>query len=931
MRIFFCGVPVYLSTGHMKQCLKIGITVLAALHIALPATCVVSTLVESYPANRLDEDVKSPIHGQHRRLHTADQLGSANHAELKRYFEEQDVLWDNFFANTTTPASEDRLTYRSNRFVFAGPVKFSSGWFLGSSSSRRSLYDIVRCDTIESIKAWSRPLDIALAAKHSTGATGCQIIATTRDKFFMSNFNKDGTLLWVTPEGVGVRKTYLMRIGDGKTMTRIFRKTELIDGMAVSSLDILLKVIPSGTHRGITWTPNSKGVFYVTGGPVEQKTQSPRYRLMYHKLGTSPAKDIFIEEWHSEYPMVSMSDDGRYLIVRETRVDGSDTQPAHLSCCVVDLSNLPWLSSIRRISSLPSRLGDVFSLDGRDLTAIAGQGYRLTTRVTTEEPLSLLFMTGPPLVMYMKVQLADPCRIVKIPWRLVEDSVGDGCSPLGLGPLSGFTGAQVDMNLHYTERVLLGCEVVVKYGTCSLFSHAWKLRDQHFLVEDILGFVLYQEDEFAQRLTADPWFGRLSRAAPLSLGVQGFSDVVEEHDKTYVTINNNIAGDTCSCSIITVERLATDFKVHTDHLWIQHIGTPARSPEDYESPMLPKRNVTTGIVSGLVATVDDDFVLFQLEDPMRSGDTMVGITGGWHIGTALTDSYPEARNVTQWNRIVPDSYQFNIACVARISTLIPSSVPLPQRIPILIIEGSDPSLVGPWLSLISWKYRGAIAVRRGRRLSSASDKDMKNRFFESVVRFSNLNRDLLRHIVKFVAYARGSDCLDLVNAMYDNPGCFDRVVLEDPSKPLVSEWATASIPIPSVALSEYPNVLISFSEDDKNSTVSAVEYVGELQAQLTNADQFDRAILLAATQPSVKALSQYRTTDMIHADFKAFFMAPFDAADGTAIDLFRDSRGNAVSRLKSPESTLSIDAVTVSKLAGMFLLFGWAAHVGGGL
>eukprot|EP00921_Rhytidocystis_pertsovi_P022685 GHVQ01036216.1.p1 GENE.GHVQ01036216.1~~GHVQ01036216.1.p1 ORF type:complete len:868 (+),score=79.30 GHVQ01036216.1:168-2771(+) len=842
MRIFFCGVPVYLSTGHMKQCLKIGITVLAALHIALPATCVVSTLVESYPANRLDEDVKSPIHGQHRRLHTADQLGSANHAELKRYFEEQDVLWDNFFANTTTPASEDRLTYRSNRFVFAGPVKFSSGWFLGSSSSRRSLYDIVRCDTIESIKAWSRPLDIALAAKHSTGATGCQIIATTRDKFFMSNFNKDGTLLWVTPEGVGVRKTYLMRIGDGKTMTRIFRKTELIDGMAVSSLDILLKVIPSGTHRGITWTPNSKGVFYVTGGPVEQKTQSPRYRLMYHKLGTSPAKDIFIEEWHSEYPMVSMSDDGRYLIVRETRVDGSDTQPAHLSCCVVDLSNLPWLSSIRRISSLPSRLGDVFSLDGRDLTAIAGQGYRLTTRVTTEEPLSLLFMTGPPLVMYMKVQLADPCRIVKIPWRLVEDSVGDGCSPLGLGPLSGFTGAQVDMNLHYTERVLLGCEVVVKYGTCSLFSHAWKLRDQHFLVEDILGFVLYQEDEFAQRLTADPWFGRLSRAAPLSLGVQGFSDVVEEHDKTYVTINNNIAGDTCSCSIITVERLATDFKVHTDHLWIQHIGTPARSPEDYESPMLPKRNVTTGIVSGLVATVDDDFVLLHLQGPQ----------------------YPSSQQ-----RVPHHIYT--------------SPLPDRERIPILLVDGSELTSLGPWLPLVT-EYGGAIAVERRRSTSELYKPLVQKVLVETFVRVRSLHKDLRKNI-KFVAYARGSKCLGLVNLMNDNPESFDRVVLEDPVGPLVVRRSDTDSNIPSNPgqLNEYPHVLISVNADDNSSKLAAVKYVGELQTKLLKADQSHVTVLLTLTQRNLTSGFHCRTAATAQAAAVAFLASPWKSRPATSV------------------------------------------------
>eukprot|EP00921_Rhytidocystis_pertsovi_P022686 GHVQ01036217.1.p1 GENE.GHVQ01036217.1~~GHVQ01036217.1.p1 ORF type:complete len:511 (+),score=56.04 GHVQ01036217.1:1749-3281(+) len=473
--------------------------------------------------------------------------------------------------------------------------------------------------------------------------------------------------------------------------------------------------------------------------------------------------------------------------------------------------------------------------------------------------------------------------IMKLPIQLLKSSIRNDADALGLGQQCSFNAEERERNIVYTERVLRDAVRLVPHKgqwKTRWFLNAWKINQREFLALDADGFSLYEDDYLKQRLSKYTVFSTLRHmATPVMFSWGRAPGVVPEKDTIYLTLHNYLGGGLSSSSITKLESGKNgEFQRTNIQLWMQHVGAPSRGPSEWHTPTLLKRR--------------------EWHTPIFHADTLDATTlRNMVLLHRPTSSLPPKRDASDVARII-------------------------------VVDGNDPTSVLPWLPLIT--DQGLVVVVQSTGFEFQGIRERLLQALDTVAQLSNVSGDFS---ARFLAYGRGSSCPAIVDVIYEYPEYFAKVVLEDPTGPLVVRRprGDSNMPTKPWPLTEYPPVVTTFTKANHRSMVAAVEYVGELQAQLTNADQFDRAILLAATQPSVKALSQYRTTDMIHADFKAFFMAPFDAADGTAIDLFRDSRGNAVSRLKSPESTLSIDAVTVSKLAGMFLLFGWAAHVGGGL
>eukprot|EP00921_Rhytidocystis_pertsovi_P011730 GHVQ01018985.1.p1 GENE.GHVQ01018985.1~~GHVQ01018985.1.p1 ORF type:complete len:994 (+),score=140.35 GHVQ01018985.1:1257-4238(+) len=81
--------------------------------------------------------------------------------------------------------------------------------------------------------------------------------------------------------------------------------------------DVLHDVIPlSAEYRGITWTADSHGVFYVQESRCRVK--GAELQLMYHRIGSNSREDVFIQScFPGYYPQVTISDNGRYFFLRQ--------------------------------------------------------------------------------------------------------------------------------------------------------------------------------------------------------------------------------------------------------------------------------------------------------------------------------------------------------------------------------------------------------------------------------------------------------------------------------------------------------------------------------------------------------------------------------------------------------------------------------------
>ncbi|MCP4900694.1 MAG: hypothetical protein GY906_27335, partial [bacterium] len=102
-------------------------------------------------------------------------------------------------------------------------------------------------------------------------------------------------------------------------------ESRLTQIMNLDTLEVLPDTLRGWKHRRVSWLHDNSGFFY-TANPLEDEVAEDEhfywYRVYFHRLGTDAKEDeliFFDDEVKELFHSVSVSEDGRYLVLRKSK------------------------------------------------------------------------------------------------------------------------------------------------------------------------------------------------------------------------------------------------------------------------------------------------------------------------------------------------------------------------------------------------------------------------------------------------------------------------------------------------------------------------------------------------------------------------------------------------------------------------------------